>query len=292
MFNLSLILIPQELSKLKIEGFKELLNTNAENAEMHYVVFCMMLEVSIKNGLLDHQKFLQKYLLDKKLELEYDDLADLFVRAVECKQINSIECLLELISGEERHEIMEGISSMLYKQIEETGSKRVRKLFEKLVPKKEDREKLSFAHLDSAVLKDENGKILKPLKVLSMLDPSYQKWLSYSSEQGVKKVLEPYLNIVNPGYLKVISFAVGNLFRKGMGEISSKSEWKQIFTSDNEIILNIVEFFSGGSGKYLQVVMPSIHEALGINEKFIDLYDAKLKNLEVSGGDTGLESLD
>ena len=64
----------------------------------------MMLEVSVANGLLDRQKFLQKFLLDNKLELEDDDLADLFVRAVECKQISSIECLLELISDEDRHE--------------------------------------------------------------------------------------------------------------------------------------------------------------------------------------------
>lgn len=38
--------------------------------------------------------------------------------------------------------------------------------------------------------------------------------------------------------------------------------------------------------------MPSIREALGINEGFIDLYDAKVENLEVSGDDSSLESLD
>jgi hypothetical protein len=51
----------------------------------------------------------------------------------------------------------------------------VQKLFEKLAPKKDDREKLSFVHLDSEVLKDKNDKILKSLKVVSMLDPSHQK---------------------------------------------------------------------------------------------------------------------
>ena len=51
---------------------------------------------------------------------------------------------------------MEDISLMLYNEIEETGSKEVRKLFKRLVPKKEDREKITHAHLDSKVLKDEN----------------------------------------------------------------------------------------------------------------------------------------
>ena len=187
---------------------------------------------------------------------------------------------------------MVDISSMLYEQLEETGSKEVHKLFEKLVPKEEDREKITHAHMDSTVLKDENSKVLKPLKVLSMLDPSYQKWLSYSSEQGVKKVLEPYLDIVDSESLVPVSFAMGNLFSEKGVKFSSKTEWKQIFTSENEVILTIAEFLSGGSGKYLQAVMPSIREALGINEEFIDLYDAKVEDLEVSGDDSGLESLD
>lgn len=283
---------PEELSDLKIEVFEELLKTKSENAEMHYIVFCMMLEVSVANGLLDRQKFLQKYLLDNKLELEDDDLADLFVRAVECKQISSIECLLELISDEDRHEIMEDISLMLYNEIEETGSKEVRKLFKRLVPKKEDREKITHAHLDSKVLKDENSKILKALKVVSMLDPSYQKWLSYSSYKGVKKVIDHYVDVADFVSLVPMCFAMGNLFSEKGLEFSSKSVWKPIFTSENEVILTIAEFLSSGSGKYLKIAMPSIREALGINEKFIDLYDDKLEDLEVSGDDSDLESLD
>lgn len=287
-----LIPSPEELLKLNIEGFERLLKTNYENAEMHYVVFYMVLEVSVAYGLLDHQKYLQNYALEKKLELDADYLTSLFKKAVECKQIGSIECLLELIDDEAKQEILKDISFRLFEKVEKTGSKDVCKLFKQLVFKKEDREKVTHAHMDSTVLEDENGKILKPLKVLSMLDPSYQRWASYSSDQGVKKVLEPYLDIVNIGSLKLISFAMGNLFRKGMGKILSKSEWKPIFTSNNEIILNIVEFFSGGSGKYLQAVMSSVHEVLGINENFIDLYDARVEGLEVSGDDSNLDDVD
>ena len=292
MFTPILIPTSEELSKLNIEGFDGLLKTNYENAEMHYVVFYMLLEVSVVYGLLDHQKYMQNYALEKKLELDGDYLTSLFKKAVECKRIGSIECLLELIDDEAKQKILKDISFMLFEKVEKTGSKEVCKLFKQLVLEKEDIEKITHAHMDSTVIKDENGKIFKPLKVLSMLDPSYQRWLSYSSDQGVKKVLEPYLDIVNLDSLKVISFAMGNLFRKGMGKILSKSEWKPIFTSDNEIILNIVEFFTGESGKYLQAVMPSIHEALGINEDFIDLYDARVEGLEVSGDDSGLESAD
>ncbi len=292
MFNPTVIPVPEELLKLKIEGFKELLKINAENAEMHYVIFCMLLEVSVKNGLLDNQKYLQNYELEKKLEIDDDDLFGLFERAIECKQIGSIECLFDLIDDESKQGILKDTSFMLYEEIEGAGSKEVRKLFKQLVPKKEDREKITHAHVDSTVLKDENGETLKALKVVSMLDPSYQKWLSYSSDQGVKKVIDPYVGIADFVSLVPMSFAIGNLFSEKGLEFSSKSGLKPIFTSENEVILTIAEFLSGGSGKYLKIAMPSIREALGINEKFIDLYDAKLEELEVLGGDTGLESLD
>ena len=85
MFNLTLVPTLEELSKLKIESFKKLLKTNAENAEMHYVILCMLLEVSVAYGLLDQQKYLQNYALEKKLEIEDDDLAGFFEKAIQCK---------------------------------------------------------------------------------------------------------------------------------------------------------------------------------------------------------------
>ena len=212
MFNPTVIPVPEELLKLKIEGFKKLLKTNAENTEMHYVIFSMLLEVSVAYGLLDHQKYLQNYALEEELELEDDDLAGLFKRAIECKQIGYIECLLELIDDESKQGILKDISLMLYEEVEETGSKEVRKLFKQLVPKEEDREKITHAHLDSTVLKDENSKILKALKVVSMLDPSYQKWLSYSSDKGVKKVIDHYVDVADFVSLVPMCFAMGNLF--------------------------------------------------------------------------------
>ena len=45
--------------------------------------------------------------------------------------------------------------------------------------------------------------------------------LPYSSDQVIKNALEPYLDIVKFDYLKLIIFAVVDLFREGMGKISS-----------------------------------------------------------------------
>ena len=106
---------------------------------------------------------------------------------------------------------------MLYNEIEETGSKEVRKLFKRSVPKKEDREKITHAHLDSKVLKDENSKILKALKVVSMLDPSYQKWLSCSSDKGVKRVIDHYVDVADFVSLVPMCFAMGTLFSNILG---------------------------------------------------------------------------
>lgn len=82
------------------------------------------------------------------------------------------------------------------------------------------------------------------------------------------------------------------MFHKGIGEISSNSKWKPIFTSNNEIILNIAGSLPNESFKYLQIAIPSIREVIGMNKGFINLHDAKVENLEVSSDDSGLESLD
>jgi len=58
---------------------------------------------------------------------------------------------------------------------------------------------------------------------------------------------------------------MGNLFNSTKGIIiAPDSIWKPIFTSENEIIMHIAEFLSGGTGKYVKLAIPYIREAFGI----------------------------
>lgn len=293
---------PEELSNLSIEDFKKLL-ASYKGSVMHDAIFCMLLEVSVDNYLLDHYKWLQTYALETNLTLEAEDLNEFFEQAIENKQIDFLKFLMQLIRDEKiKDKAAEVINILLYEKIVQDGGgdKEVYKLFKGLLSE-ENTEKLiyndnmfliiEFYKNVSEVLKKsaskeeilcdkaESGKVIKPLKALVMLEPSYREWLVFSLEKIAKKILNPYLelDIVN---LRNMSFAMGNLFTKKGVELASKNQWKQVFTSDNEIILAIAEFLSGnGTGRYIKEVMPAIREALGINGKFIDLYDFRIKDV-------------
>lgn len=255
MFVPTFIPTPEELSKLKIKDFERILKFYCDDTEIHSTAFCMMLEASVVFDLVDHQKWLRDYALDLKLEIDAEDLKSLFVTAIEKNKIRSVRCLLELVEDK-------------------------------------NKEKVIKTHMDSIVVKDESGTVLKSLKALSMLEPSYRQWVSSSTKQWVKKALKSYID-VDIVALRNISFAMGNLFNKEGIEFSSKSKWKPIFILNNEIILYIAEFLSDGSGRYIKAVMPSIREALGINEKFIVAYDSRLnESTEIVGDDSDLESVD
>ncbi len=282
-------------TSLKLLTIQDLENVLKDlSIDLQYDFFSIAFSGFAANGMILHLDWVYNNVSDNKKSSmihAFNDQA--FKVAAENLQIDTVKHLLCWVKdNRQKKEIVQMVSKILFEESLETVNDTVKEWLEIFVPKKEDREKLSLAHLDSTVLKDENGKIIKALKVLSVLDQSYQKWLSYSSDQVVKKVIVPYVDIVDFVSLVPMSVAIGNLFSEKGVKFLSKSKWKPIFTSENEIILTIAEFLSGGSGKYLKIAIPSIREALGINEDFIDLYDAKVEDLEVSGDDSGLESLD
>lgn len=267
---LEILPTPEELSKLKIDKFKEILKDSSE--DFHDPIFLMLHQVSVLFGLLDHQKWLQNYALEKKIEIEEEDIKDLYIMAIKTKHNDSAKLLLKLVDVEVKKDIEEEASNLLLEEVVKNRKKELR-----------------VNSKDSIV--EEDKDIHKPLKKLSIVDLTKQDWFLYSVEEYVQQVLDHCLD-VDLLSLKNLSFAMGNLFNSTKGIIiAPDSIWKPIFTSENEIIMYIAEFLSGGTGKYVKLAIPYIREALGINEKFIDLY-SRVEDLDILGQDSDLDDVD
>lgn len=72
---LEILQTPEELSKLTTNEFEKILKNSSE--DHHDTIFLMLHQVSVLFGLLDHQKWLQNYALEKEIEIE--DIKDLYI---------------------------------------------------------------------------------------------------------------------------------------------------------------------------------------------------------------------
>lgn len=102
---------PEELSKLKIDKFKEILEDSSE--DFHDPIFLMLHQVSVLFGLLDHQKWLQNYASEKKIEIEEEDIKDLYIMAIKTKHNDSAKLLLKLVDDEVKKDIEAEASDLL-----------------------------------------------------------------------------------------------------------------------------------------------------------------------------------